>query len=243
MKTFKQYQKVYEERKNRAIIASPIHFKYVESRGQIPSAIHFKGTENLKESRGGNYEEWRDTDENGKLGRTSRTIVGKLTKGHSLTDDEKSGINKYTKVSKKLNKNLIDNVKLAPEHNKISSSIDSAIDRHPIQHGLHVYSGLGFDPTDHTDEKGRMHSPAYISATHTKDVADSFTFKHRDVFHIARISLQPGDPAIHVSPYSNSPHEDETIIKRGVTLQHNGHQDYVDEKGQRHRIHNLSIAR
>lgn len=243
MKTFKQYQNLYEERKNKGIIASPIHFKHVQSRGQIPSAIHFKGSNNLNEARVGNYEEWRDTDENSKLGHTSRAVIGKLTKGHNLSDDEKGSIKKYTEASSGLNKDLIIGDKLSPNHQKISGHLDTVIDRHPIQHGLHVYSGLSFDPKEHTDENGRMHSPAYISATHSKDVAHSFTTQHRGVLHIAKITLHPGDPAIHVSPYSNSPHEHETIIKRGVTLQHNGHKDYEDDLGLRYRVHNLSIAR
>lgn len=243
MKTFKQYNKIYEERKNGGIIASPIHFKYVESRGQIPSAIHFKGSSNLNEARVGNYEEWRDTDENRNLGHTSRTVLSKLTKGHNLSDGEKNSIKKYTLTSKRLNKDLIAGDKLSSDHQKISSHLDAAIDRHPIQHGFHVYSGLGFDPTDHTDENGRMHSPAYISATHSKNEAHAFTTQHKGVHHIARITLHPGDPAIHVSPYSSSTHENETVIKKGITLQHNGHEDYEDDNGLRYRVHKLSIVR
>lgn len=243
MKTFKQYLKLYEDRKIRGVIASPIHFKHVESRGQIPSAIHFKGSNDLNEARVKNYEEWRDTDENGKLGHTSRTVIGKLTKGHNLSDGEKNSIKKYTEVSRSLNNNLIRGDKLTTTHKILSDNIDAAIDRHPLQHGFHVYSGLGFDPTDHTDEKGRMHSPAYISATHDKDTAHGFTTQHKGIHHIARITLQQGDPALHISKYSDSPHEHETIIKRGVTLQHNGHEDYEDDNGLRYRVHKLSIVR
>lgn len=243
MKTFKQYQNLHEERKSEGIIPSPIHFKHVESRGQIPSAIHFKGSSNLNEARVGNYEEWRDTDENDKLGHTSRAVIGKLTKGHNLSDGEKNSIKKYTEVSRGLNRDLITGDKPIPTHKIVSDHIDAAIDRHPVQHSYHVYSGLGFDPKEHTDENGRMRSPAYISASHSKDVAHSFTTQHKGVLHIAKITLHPGDPALHISSYSDSPHEHETIIKRGVTLQHNGHKDYEDDLGLRYRVHNLSIAR
>lgn len=244
MKTFKQFQKINEEKKNISVIGAPIHFKHVESHGEIPSAIHFKNSnDELNEGEAGNFDQWKDTNENSKLGHTSKAIVGKLTKGHDLTDDEVSNIKRYTETSRSLNNALKDRSKLKPQHNKISSSLDTVIDRHPVQHSYHTYSGLGFDPTDHTDENGKMLSPAYISTTHSKDVAHSFTSERRGIHHMARITLHPGNPAIHVSPYSDSPHEDETIIKKGVTLQHNGHEDYKDDRGRRYRVHKMTIAR
>jgi hypothetical protein len=242
MKTFGQFQKIYEEN-SMAAIPSAIHFKHVESRGRTPSPIHFKNTKGLNEAKVGNYDRWKSTNENGKLGNTNRTVRAKLTKGHGLSDDEKESIRQYTTTSRSLNNNLIRGDELGPKHKRIADHIDAAIDKHPMQHAVHVYSGVGFDPMEHTDENGRMLSPAYISASHSKEEAHAFTVPHKGVHHIVRVSLQPGDPAIHISPYSDNPHEDETVIKRGVTLQHNGHEDHIDPDGLKYRVHNLSIVR
>lgn len=222
-------------------IPEPIHFKYIEalSRGVIPEPIHFK--EDVP--RFDDYDAWKDTNENSKLGHTSNGIRKKLTYNHDLNDDEVSHINRYTVSSGPLNKNLIKKTATKKSHVEAMKHLDSAISRNPLRHDLHVYSGMSFDPTDHTDEKGRMHSPAYISATHSKDTAHSFTTEHKGIRHIARISLRQGDPALHISPYSDNPHEDETIIKRDVTLQHHGHQDYKDADGVKYRVHHMSISR
>ena len=239
MKSYKQFHKGKEIEVG--VIPAPIHFKHT-SNHEVPSPIHFKHMD-LEEERAGNYDAWKDTNENSHLGHTNNGIRKKLTTGHDLTNDERINTLIYTRSSKPLNKKLIERTPLTGGHKDMASSLDSAIARHPMKHKLHVYSGLSFNPEEHTDEHGKMHSPAYISATHSKDEAHSFTTQHRGIHHIARITLHPGDPAIHVSPYSASPHEDETIIKRGVTLQHHGSSDYTDPEGFRYRVHNMSIAK
>jgi len=241
MQKFKQFIKT--NFKKAPSIPSAINFKFIESIGETPMPIHFKNQMDESVGQFKNYDAWKDTNENRKLGNTNTTIRKKLSAGHNLTDDEKIHITKYTKGSLSLNKNLIHGKEPKEGHGETIRHLDTAIDKHPLQHDVHVYSGLGFDPTDHTDKDGRMHSPAYISTTHDKETAHSFTTAHRGTYHVARISLSKGDPAIHVSQYSDNPHEDETIIKRGVTLQHNGHEDHKDADGNRYRIHNMSVVR
>lgn len=243
MKTFKQYSKNTE--KGTGVIPVPIHFKHTgDNSGVIPQAIHFKHVkeEYLREERVGNYDAWKDTNENSHLGHTSNGVRKKLVTGHNVNSNEKKSIEDYTRTSRKLNGKLIRGEDLTT-HTETAKNLDAAIDRNPIPHAFHAYSGLGFDPHQHTDEHGKLRSPAYISATHDKETAHSFTTAKGGIHHIARISLKPGDPATHIAPYSGSPHEHETIIKRGVTLQHHGHQDYRSADGDTYRVHNLSIDR
>ena len=241
MRTFKEYKKGKEVAVGKIPMA--IHFKHTDNSGEIPAAIHFKHVKEEAPRRVGDINAWKDTNENGHVGHTNATIRKKLTKGHNVSDEEKNHISRYTSSSRSLNKKLIDNEDLPGPHRATAEALDSAINKNPIKHTLHVYSGLGFDPEEHVDKEGKVRSPAYISATHDKDTAYSFATQYRGVHHFAKITLHPGDPAIHVSPYSKNPHEDETIIKRGVTLQHNGHSDYTDPEGFKYRVHHMSIAK
>jgi hypothetical protein len=244
MKTYDQYIKTYK--KGSGVAPEPIHFKHTRSAtpdGVIPDPIHFKHTKKKLKEEAENVLSWINRNDNRHLGNTSSTVRKKLTAGHDLSSEERNEIYGYTKTSKALNRGLIEGRKLNSQQQKSVQHIDAAIDRNPIAHELHTYSGLSFDPTQHMDDKGKLRSPAYISTSHDKDIAHGFISSTSKTYHIAHIHLKPGDPATHIAPYSNSPMEDETIIKRGTTLQHHGHTDHTDSHGNTIRVHHMTVAK
>lgn len=244
MKTYDQYTKT--DKKGSGVVPEPIHFKHTRSAtpdGTIPDPIHFKHTKKKLKEESESLLSWINRNDNRHLGNTSSTVLKKLTAGHDLSSEERNEIHGYTKSSRLLNRGLIEGRKLNSQQQKSVQHIDAAIDRNPIKHELHTYSGLSFDPTQHMDDKGKLRSPAYISTSHDKDIAHGFISSTSKTYHIAHIHLKPGDPATHIAPYSDSPMEDETIIKRGTTLQHHGHTDHPDADGNTIRVHHMTVAK
>jgi len=265
MKTFKQFAKEKKHEEGTGVIPVPIHFKFVEPvevegpkvKGLIPAPIHFKHVrpkkkldEAAKPKAG--YRGWLEKRDNTKLGKTHEAISKKLHSTNSFTPEHDASIRHYTASgSTNMNKNLIKNKGkiIAKTHQKHVKNLDSAIKSNPIQHDLNTYSGTSFDPRKHLDKKGQMHSPAYISTTHSKTVAHSFaghatqgkgSYAPR---HIIHFDLKKGDPATHVSHLSDHTDEHETVIGRNTKLQYHGTESHYDPAHEAHfHIHRMSIV-
>lgn len=201
--------------------------------GVIPSPIHFKHV-NSTISEG-----WFEQNDNTHL--VKRKTVAQQFGNINVTSDQKKAIENYTGVnSREINKKLIKDPNA--KHDTISH-LDNIIKNNPIPEDLHVYSAVGFDPTKNLDEKKRFHSPAFISATSNKDIAFSFTKKIKDgIHHIIHLSLKKDDPATHIAEHSVNRNEEETLISRNVSLQHEGSHDFEDG-GKKYRVHRMSIVR
>ena len=151
--------------------------------------------------------------------------------------------------SYKINHALINN-KPIPRHLKATEAgLESAVRSNPIQHRVHVFSGVSFNPLDHVDNKGRMRSPAYISASHDKYTATQYsqpTAQDRNASHIIQFHLKPGDPATHVEKESLKPGEYETVIGKGAILKHIKTETYRSGPGEHphvYHVHHFSIER
>jgi hypothetical protein len=267
MKTFKQFEKEKKKELATGVIPVAIHFKHITSvtdtegpevKGLIPAPIHFRHVQPKKKldeaaKPATGYKAWLKTDDNTKLGKSPEAISNKLHKSNAFTPEHESSIRDYTSSgSTNMNKNLIKNKGkiIAKTHQKRVKGLDAAISSNPIQHDVHTYSGTSFDPRNHLDKKGRMLSPAYISATHDKKVAHSFaqgategkgSYAPR---HIIHFDLKKGDPATHVSQLSDHNGEHETVIGRGTTLQYHGTESHYDpDREVRFNIHRMSIVR
>lgn len=250
MKSFKEYIK---EENTIGSIPFPIHFKYVnKNTGTIPSAINFKYVvkEAAKKSKNTGYSGWLKTNDNSHFTKKDpRDISDILHKDNNFTPEHKKELYNYVDNSNALNKKLIKNKgRVIGSDKKMADNLDAAIDKNPIKHDLHVYSGAGFDPREHI-KNGKMHSPAYLSTTHFKSMADEFAYsaasnKDQHENHIIHIHLKKGDPATHISKLNpDYEHEHETLIKRGVTLKHHGTESHTNDEGDTFHIHHMSIIK
>jgi hypothetical protein len=97
----------------------------------------------------------------------------------------------------------------------------------PINHHLHAYSGVGYNPIKLKNHNGELDMPAYTSLTHSKEVALHFSEmkphydehgKIMNEHHILHIHLKPTDKARHVSHLSEFSTEHESILPRRTTL-------------------------
>ena len=270
-------EKKKETGEGSGLIPAPIHFKHFADidigTGVIPAAIHFKHIHKKKKEKldeakkkgPDHFQQWmNDTSDNEHLSTLGNNnnrhseISKKLHSTNKFTANHLHAITGYTDDSaggepgsQTINKPLISGKFKNKTHQKNveahAKQLDSAIDSNRIQHDVHVYSGTSFNPTKHMDEKGRLHSPAYISATHSRPVAAGYAQSGGEGYgprHIIHIHLKKGDPATHVSRASQFGGEHETLIKRGVTLQHHGTDSHYDSKNENwYHIHHMSIAK
>lgn len=177
---------------------------------------------------------------------------------HELSYGEKSTIRHYCgNGSMSINHILLGNHNIGSERDHKEQKIhtkrlDSVIKKSPINRDLHCYSGTSFDPREHLDQHGHMHSPAYISATHRKDKAYAFTsgkhdpVKNRNVRHIIHFHLKKGDPAHHIGEKSHLHSEHETIIARDTKLKYHGTMTYTNGRSDHPNlvhVHHMSIVR
>jgi len=149
-------------------------------------------------------------------------------KAKPLSKKEGETVNHYCDSSEGINDSLLrahkNKEKMEPYFKEHVKHLDK-VTRNPIEHDLHVYSGIGFNPREYVNSSGHLHLPAYTSATHHK--ATAHWFAHSDAArdreekptkHILHIHLNPSDHAVHVSAHSPSPEEHETILPRNTTL-------------------------
>lgn len=266
MKTFKQHKK---EKEGSGIAPAPIHFRYIEkmedSDNTTPEPIHFrdvvknslkKHKKHIKEAVGdlGNLKDWFKKRDNTHLSnKTSETshnveVSKQIASTNNFTPEHVKHVERYADMSNDINKSLIKNSgSPAKKHEKSVEGLDDAINKNKITKPLTAYSGTSFNPLKHTDKKGRMKSPAYISATHDKKVAAGYAQsagKIGDHRHIIRFDFKPGDPASHISHHSAFGGEHETVVRRGVTLQHHGTESHWDNNEETwYHIHHMSIAK
>ena len=229
MKTLKELRS--EMNRSSGVIPAPIHFRHVgDGKSDIPE-------ENIQEE---HIDSWLRHNDNNHIPRRT-PIEDVLGSAENLNPDEKRNINQYTRSSRKLNIGLI-NGRLHENQEKHAKHLDNAIDKNKIKERVHVYSGIGFDPTKHMNEKGQLHSPAYISTSHDKSVANRFATPNDDcIHHIMHLYLPKGSPAMHIPEHVSGLSEKEVLVKRGATLQHDGHSDY-EHATRKYRIHRMFLV-
>ena len=169
--------------------------------------------------------DWHKENDNEHLGETSKAISKKLVSFKPIyNSDQHKAIARYIGYSNEVNNALIHKQHIGEHGAHIIEHLQEAT-QHPIGHEVHVYSGLGFDPSEHINkEHNTLHLPAFTSMTHAKKVATHFANLWPDKKvnkHILHIHLKPTDKALHVSHLSKIPSEHETILPHGTTLKVN----------------------
>lgn len=221
---------INESKKNipgSGIAPEPVHFRMHKSTSKRKSK---RSKSSLKEESSlTKTEDWLRKNDNA---HDTGTITKQLLKdAEPLSKEHEETLRSYTcTTSADINKKLIDdhNGKKTDSNGPLSyaqktiKNLDQ-ITSHPIRRHLHVYSGLGFDPSQHMNSQGHLHMPAFTSVTHDKKVAHKFAQDSQDAGrtedkHILHIHLRPYDRATHISGLSYDPEEHESIIPRNTTL-------------------------
>lgn len=132
-------------------------------------------------------------------------------------------VHTYTSDSRAINHALLDG-----KHSNLHDELDGWLKSHtkPLHEDMHVYSGAGFDPTEHFEKgNGVIHLPSYTSTSLAPSIAGSFGAKalpskglnhgayvrHILHFHLPKGS-QHGTYVDHVSAHDG---EKEYILHRG----------------------------
>jgi hypothetical protein len=232
MKKFKDFIK--NVKINSGVAPEPVHFRMGQhnptDKREKPKSKSLKSP--LKEEASAvKIEDWLREHDNGPDVRTiTKQLLDDadpLSKEHAETLRDYSG-----HTSANINKKLIDDHNgkktnsggsLSKEYTQKAIKNLDQITSHNIRRHLHVYSGLGFDPSQHVDSQGHLHMPAFTSVTHDKNVAHEFAQTNHEegrteAKHILHIHLKPYDRATHISGHSDEPEEHESILPRNTTL-------------------------
>lgn len=190
--------------------------------------------------------EWDEVHDNGHLGDNVNQVHKKLMDDYGdRKPSHHAAIHAYTKSSNHLNSTLYEkHIFDEPVPNKINAhqynqpgdhvhdihTLDSALAHKPLEHHLHVYSGLSFDPNEIADKHPdrHIHLPAYTSTSIDKKVATNFAanYKHDSsnkthplsTGHVLHISLPKGHHGSYVGSDSMFTHEKEFTMSRNTTL-------------------------
>ncbi len=287
MKTFKQFKKKKDEDNDFAVLSDVIHFKAgVDGEHNTddkfePSVKKDKSHYVKEERRWKNFEEWRDKNENTHLGRSHNKIGEALRHSesplyaknlHNPNETVKPGTKKekylghynaidaYTQSSKAINKALISNKTEYFEKERQTKrlrALDETTDEHRAQHDHTLYSGLTFDPRKKLKGKDKFISPAFSSATHSKEIATNFTKpiknagappgsvatlpKMHKTHHILRINVPKGAKSMNISSISQHPEEHESLIGRNAKFEYSHEEKLVDKFGNNYLIHHVSL--
>ena len=108
--------------------------------------------------------------------------------------------------------------------------LDSAIKRNKLQDDVHVYSGMGRDPSDAASKhpENHYHLPAYTSTTTDKTIARNFAANQAQdrpalrqnglMGHILHLKVPKGHAAAYLNKESHYSHERELLLPRDTTV-------------------------
>lgn len=189
---------------------------------------------------------WDQVHDNSHLGADVHEVHKKLMDAYGdRRPSHQAAHNEYTKASQHLNSTLYehhifdekvpDKINAhahmnAGDHVHNIAALDGALHHKPLEHKLHVYSGVSFNPGElaakHPD--GHIHLPAYTSSTIEKHTAEVFAANHLhdsqkrthplSSGHILHIALPKGHPGSYIGNDSYYRHEKEFTVPRNTTL-------------------------
>lgn len=141
-------------------------------------------------------------------------------------------IREYTCDSSRINHPLLHS--LPPLLNGLKDTHNSIIDSSRAT-GHHFYAYTGSPKADFAEmaknsKDGILHSPAHISTSLHKSVAESFSRPLTKTSSVSRINIGPEHRVVYVGKHSQHPHEKELIIPAGTNLKYT----HTDNNGIHH---------
>jgi|GEM_PF-5352194 len=189
---------------------------------------------------------WSKINDNEDLGKSVNEIQEHLHSYHKSSDEDRKHLDKYHNYSsRELNNRLMDHHKNEEKiPNKILGhdikGLDKAISKNKINHDMHVYSGISFNPKEEMNSEGKVHVPGYLSTSISKKIAEHFADKNElddGSKHILHIHLKKGQKGTYVGKNS-SYDEYEFLMPRGHILKINKTPDvHFSNKGKFHVWH------
>lgn len=259
MKSFKTFVKEKKVKPAAVIIDFGLRGgKPIKNFNHIPAAtiIDFDRKKPLKES----FDDspwFSHHNENSDYGTTPRDQSEEL---HKWQTNDKLGehLKAYSRYSADLNRSLLDAHNKGREHPKSFeddlhhfklNDLDKEVNEHKLEHPLHTFSGVGFDPQELASKhpEGHIHLPAYTSTSVDKDVAREFASTARygqpdNKRHIIHFELPKGQAGKHVGKNSENPFEREFVLPRNTTIK--VHPNPVEHRriGQTYLVHKATIV-
>jgi hypothetical protein len=233
-----------------------------------------------EETKPGSFQDWQETNDNPHLGETHEEIGNTLKHSDSPLYDyggefnpnetkeerdkrwvyqsRRDAIRQYTAGSEKLNKALIRKNKKFFEdgfEKDRLDRLDAITDEHRAKHDHVLYSGLTFDPRKKLKGKNKFISPAFISATHAKNITTDFakpianddapeglgSLKQHKTMHIMQINVPTGARVTNISTFSTYKGEHESLIGRNSKFEYSHAEPKIDESGNRYLIHHVHL--
>lgn len=152
------------------------------------------------------------------------------------------------KYSKHLNDALIKNKTIKPFLLKIHNAIKNNTVKSDNEYTLYSGTKTDFGKLAKQSKDGILHSSAHISATHDLHQAHQFALNHKSntynsikPHHIISIKVKPNDKILHLSRYSQMPHENETVIPSGTKLKYSHSEDFKDNNNNKIKMHHFTI--
>ena len=217
--------------KSKHVVIDPVHFRYGHKRHVVENAefdpIAFskmvRQKRELDDSTSNHLHALQD-----KPTAAEKAHIKLYTKGTKIVGSK----NASSSINRKLLKNHADGVEptagMDDKEKEIHATLSKLASK-PLKKKVTLYSGVDFDPSEAANKSsgGILHCPAHISATHSKNVAETFAL-NKQAFtpgsdgrrHIIRIDTKPADKGYHIHNYSAKKDEYETIIPANTKLKY-----------------------
>lgn len=232
----------------------------------VPAAVIFHGghsTDSHRKLKEAAEDDYMTRNDNRHIAPSEESVGKHLSNLQKREGLDTHHINSYTGGSRILNKALYQahaNGEKAPTevrgftHTHEVKKLDQALSRNKLPSDLHVFSGVGFDPSlkaaKHPEH--HLHLPAYTSTSIKKSVARNFAANQGNEKpelqkggvkgHILHIHLPKGHAGAYIDKESNYQGEKEFLLPRATTIKIRGHSDHRDEFDDVYRVHHAMIV-
>lgn len=284
MERFKKFI-TKDKKANDGVMPNYVHGKHAENitksvknDGVFPNYVHGNHAaekKEIKETRevAAEPKQHKTLDEYGKSNKEFRNPehmdkeLGKHYDTHIETHPEVAHVERYTSSSRRLNRGLLAHHKgeaeLPDEFKEHSNGLSKVVSSIPAPKEFHTYSGLGFDPRRHVNEKGHLHSPAFLSSSPDINIAGKFSkevnnktgavdYDEDSTQHILKVKIPKdsthgayvnGSSSLGRRGRSHGEGEKEFIIDKAKTFKIDPNPTSIKDKSGRitHMIHHATI--
>ena len=163
-----------------------------------------------------------------------------------VSKEQLSAINSYNSNSRKINNALMNKKsKLNSSQKQNLNHLDSVLNNpeNKLKQPVHAYSGISenFHKTLSKVKPGKtVHSPAYISTSLKREVAQEYGNKYpTEGYHIHFHLPKNYSKGRYIDKHSLHTNEHEFLLSRGQKFKYVGKSEHKDKENMRHIVHHL----